>query len=146
MTRAILLYKNNEGIVEKHWIDFKQTKRCLGSGTFRPYDISRVEGNIFSHEHYMGSIYQFELPKFEGKEILQSFGEMRTSHTNNNQRFSFGKPKNTWFFRIEFHNVELCDKFQIVALYDGGLNPRDLDSRIIRDDIYFQKVKSRNIC
>ena len=70
---------------------------------------------------------------------------MRTSHTNNKQKFSVGKPRNTWFFRIEFHNVELCDRFQILALYDGELNPRDLDERIIGDDIYFQRVRSRNI-
>ena len=43
MPRAILLYKNNAGIIEKHWIDFIKTKEGLGSGIFRPFDISKVE-------------------------------------------------------------------------------------------------------
>lgn len=136
MPRAILLYKNNEGTIEKHWINFKISKEGPGSGLFRSFNISKVEGNKCSHEHFMGNVYEFELPEIEGKEILQSFGDMRSSHTNNKKRFSFGKPRNTWFFRIEFQNVELCDRFQILALYDGGQPPRDLNLGIIEDNLY----------
>lgn len=147
MSRAILLYKNNSGIVEKHWITLKMTKPCrIGGSRFRSFDISKVENNKCWHEHYMGSIYEFELPEFEGKETLRNFGEMRTSHTNNKQRYLVGKPKNTWFFRIEFQNVELCDRFQIIALYDGSLTPKNLNPKIIEGDLYIQKVRSENIC
>lgn len=145
MPRAILLYRNNKGIVEKHWINLQLKKEGPGIGTFRLFDISKVEGNTCYHEHYMGNVYEFEIPFFEGRELLQSFGDMRTSHTNNKQRFSVRKPRDTWFFRIEFHNVELCDRFQIVALYDGGLNPKNLDTRIFNDIIPLQRVRISNI-